>query len=124
MATELNDKSKSKTVSLYDRHWEFLSTQSGGKSTFLQSLLDEIISNDSVFLASNEPIQKLTERYLPARASDIEDGLKGRNQGKVIMRLLDALADVLEDGKEAGVDVAKRLESRDVILSISFLEKK
>lgn len=69
---------------------------------------------------ADTPLSELAARYLPARETDIKEALKGHSESKIATRLLDALADLLEEGREDGIDIAKRLEGRNVSLTISF----
>lgn len=73
----------------------------------------------------SDPLTTLARQLLPARADELELALSGANQNMIMTRLLDSLADLFLDAKEAGIkNTAFKLESRDAVISVTFLKSR
>jgi hypothetical protein len=91
---------------------EHLSKTKVPASTYVRELLEKDLfgESDSGGTTSDKFLTQLFIRHLPARISEIEEKLKDTNQRRILMRLLDALADFIEDFGDEAVDLMQKYQ--------------
>lgn len=98
----------------------------GKISPWIEEAISEKLGDSARAPSVSEPITDLARHFLPARVQELERALSGSNQGKIITRILDSLADHCErhDAAGIGAEMGPKLESRDCVISITFLEQR